>query len=203
MLTMATTIRQFWKDLNCLMEVYNANESFIDKSLERSLKIILSNSDLNHNFRLALEAVLKDVESGLSFYKSLLKNPRFFGSVEINLVKAGELCGMLDVILTYLTQDRTPTKADEYQNFYASLAICMTSGVPILSSLEIAKGYCTGELAEAVDKLHNSIKDGDCFSVPMDQSGLFCGGEVAMIDIGEQAGVLDNVLLRLAEMCRK
>ena len=62
----------------------------------------------NPKFRVMLEQMKKDLEGGKQFSESLMRYPKVFSPLYINMVKASELSGgfarMLDRIATYLTQ---------------------------------------------------------------------------------------------------
>jgi len=56
----------------------------------------------NKKFKDQLNAVVKDVESGLGLGDSLAKHPTTFSAIYVNMVKAGETGGILDDILKKL-----------------------------------------------------------------------------------------------------
>src|SRR5688572_32921744 len=62
----------------------------------------------NHKFKEMLVQMKRDVESGKQFSDALLRYPKVFSPMYINMVKASELSGgfskMLDKIATYLAQ---------------------------------------------------------------------------------------------------
>ena len=69
--------------------------------LDRSLAILLDLTD-NPRFRSILRGVLADIQSGSSFADSLAKQPRLFSRLYVNMVKAGEASGVLEMILSRL-----------------------------------------------------------------------------------------------------
>jgi len=69
--------------------------------LDRSLAILLDLTD-NQRFRSILRGVLADIQSGSSFADSLAKHPRLFSRLYVNMVKAGEASGVLEMILSRL-----------------------------------------------------------------------------------------------------
>ena len=69
--------------------------------LDRSLAILLDLTD-NQRFRSILRGILADIQSGSSFADSLAKHPRLFSRLYVNMVKAGEASGVLEVILSRL-----------------------------------------------------------------------------------------------------
>jgi len=69
--------------------------------LDRSLAILLDLTD-NQRFRSILRSILADIQGGSSFADSLAKHPRLFSRLYVNMVKAGEASGVLEVILLRL-----------------------------------------------------------------------------------------------------
>ena len=69
--------------------------------LDRSLAILLDLTD-NQRFRSILRGILGDIQGGSSFADSLAKHPRLFSRLYVNMVKAGEASGVLEVILLRL-----------------------------------------------------------------------------------------------------
>jgi type IV pilus assembly protein PilC len=63
---------------------------------------ILGNQADNPAFRKVIKAVQTDVESGSTFADALRKHPNVFDSLYVNLIAAGEVGGILDVILQRL-----------------------------------------------------------------------------------------------------
>ncbi len=63
---------------------------------------ILGNQSENPTFRKIVKTVQNDVESGSTFAEALRKHPTVFDSLYVNLVAAGEVGGILDVILQRL-----------------------------------------------------------------------------------------------------
>jgi type IV pilus assembly protein PilC len=59
----------------------------------------------NSTFRAALEEVTNDVESGQQFSEALEKHGRYFNSMFVSLVRAGEASGNLSMMLTRVAED--------------------------------------------------------------------------------------------------
>ncbi len=76
-------------------------------SLRSALEGIAEQSE-NPKFRQILMQIKQDVESGKQFSEALAKNPKLFGPLYINMVRASEMSGsfsqMLDRIAAYLAQ---------------------------------------------------------------------------------------------------
>jgi type IV pilus assembly protein PilC len=63
---------------------------------------ILGNQTPNPAFKTTIKAVQADVEGGSTFADALRRHPKIFDSLYVNLVAAGEVGGILDVILMRL-----------------------------------------------------------------------------------------------------
>ncbi len=68
----------------------------------QSLSILESQSE-NLNFAKVIGAIRKDIESGLSISDAMAKHPKVFGELYVSMIRAGELGGILDVILDRLS----------------------------------------------------------------------------------------------------
>lgn len=60
---------------------------------------ILGNQAENPHFRVILKQVQTDVESGTTFADALKKHPKVFDALFTNLISAGEIGGVLDVVM--------------------------------------------------------------------------------------------------------
>ena len=102
--------------------------------LDRSLGIL---GTLTENERLseAVKDILKRIEGGNSLAEALGNHPRIFPKLYVNMVKAGESGGFLEVILSRLAQYLQSTK--EIRDYLISvmiypLILMMVSGVSIV-----------------------------------------------------------------------
>ncbi|MCC7508844.1 MAG: type II secretion system F family protein [Planctomycetes bacterium] len=84
--------------------------------------------------------------------------------------------------------------------FTRTLGTLVTAGVPILEALNICKNAIGNViLGEAIDKVASSIKEGETIAGPLSETGLFDDIVVNMIDVGEETGELDKMLLKVAD----
>lgn len=84
--------------------------------------------------------------------------------------------------------------------FARTFGTLIESGVPHLEALDIVKASIRNVLlAEAVDRILASIREGEGIARPMGESGIFDDLIVNMVDVGEQAGELDRMLIRIAD----
>jgi len=84
--------------------------------------------------------------------------------------------------------------------FTRTLGTLVSSGVPILQALTIVKDTAGNVVvAEAVSAVHESVKEGETITAPLEASGVFPPMVVSMVDVGEQTGALPEMLLKIAD----
>ena len=92
------------------------------------------------------------------------------------------------------------TKKGTIARFTRTLGTLISSGVPILEALAIVKNAIGNEvLARAIDQVYESIREGDTISDPLAASDLFDDLVINMVDVGEETGELDKMLLKIAD----
>jgi type IV pilus assembly protein PilC len=83
--------------------------------------------------------------------------------------------------------------------FTRTLGTLISSGVPILSGLEItARTAGNRILSDAIMSARTSIREGETVAGPLKASGVFPPMVVQMISVGEQTGALDEMLTKIA-----
>lgn len=107
---------------------------------------------------------------------------------------------MLDKLLLYMPVFGTIIHKSTISRFARTLGTLIASGVPILESLSITR-EATGNdvVAKAIDDVHTSIREGESIAKPLQESGVFDDMLVNMIDIGEETGELDKMLVKIAD----
>jgi type IV pilus assembly protein PilC len=84
--------------------------------------------------------------------------------------------------------------------FTRTLGTLVSSGVPILQALNIVKETAGNVIiANAVMQIHESVKEGETITAPLEASRVFPPMVVSMVDVGEQTGALPEMLLRIAD----
>ncbi|HEX9047902.1 MAG TPA: type II secretion system F family protein [Verrucomicrobiae bacterium] len=84
--------------------------------------------------------------------------------------------------------------------FTRTLGTLVSSGVPILQALTIVKETAGNVIiAGAVNKIHESVKEGETITAPLEASRVFPPMVVSMVDVGEQTGALPEMLLKIAD----
>jgi len=85
--------------------------------------------------------------------------------------------------------------------FARTLGTLITSGVPILQSLGIVREIIGNRvIADAIGCVHDSIREGETIAAPLEDSGVFPFMVVNMIDVGEETGHLDTMLLKVGDI---
>jgi type IV pilus assembly protein PilC len=84
--------------------------------------------------------------------------------------------------------------------FTRTLGTLISSGVPILTGLEItARTSGNRVIQEAIMAARSSIREGETIAAPLRESGVFPPLVVQMISVGEETGALDDMLTRIAD----
>ena len=93
------------------------------------------------------------------------------------------------------------TRKSSISRFTRTLGTLVTSGVPILQALNITRETAGNMIiAEAISKVHDSVKEGESIVQPLEASGVFPPMVISMIDVGEETGQLPEMLLKVAEV---
>src|SRR6185503_6073843 len=91
------------------------------------------------------------------------------------------------------------TKVD-IARFSRTLGTLVSSGVPILQALTIVK-VTSGNVVvgNAVAAVHESVKEGETITAPLEASNVFPPMVISMVDVGEQTGALPEMLMKIAD----
>ncbi len=93
------------------------------------------------------------------------------------------------------------TRKSAISRFSRTLGTLVTSGVPILQALNITRETAGNHvIANAIMKVHDSVKEGESIVHPLEASGVFPPMVISMIDVGEETGQLPEMLLKIAEV---
>jgi type IV pilus assembly protein PilC len=83
--------------------------------------------------------------------------------------------------------------------FTRTLGTMLQSGVPILESLNVVARTAGNKVVEtAVFRVTDSISEGRAIAEPLEETGVFPGMVVQMINVGEATGALDIMLEKIA-----
>jgi Type II secretory pathway, component PulF len=92
----------------------------------------------------------------------------------------------------------------EVARFARTLGTLITSSVPLIGGIRIVQDIVTNQiLSEAISKIASGAKRGEGVSRPMRDTGVFPGLAVHLIEVGEETGRLDSMLLQIADVYDK
>jgi type IV pilus assembly protein PilC len=84
--------------------------------------------------------------------------------------------------------------------FARTLGTLVAAGVPILEALNITRETVGNEVvARALSQVHDSIREGESIAGPLRASGVVDPIVVNMVDVGEETGELDKMLVKVAD----
>lgn len=84
--------------------------------------------------------------------------------------------------------------------FSRTFGTLITSGVPVLQALNIVKETVGNEvLSKNVVTVHDAVREGESIARPLRESKFFPPMVVNMVDVGEETGALDNMLIKVAD----
>ena len=118
--------------------------------LLRSLRT-LSKQEKNPNLRKIMAGLAESVEGGTTFSEALSQHPKAFNKLYVNMVKAGELGGVLEVVLTRLAEF-----AEKSQRIRGKVTSAMVYPLVVLT---IAVGIVTFLMLFIVPKFEAIFKD--------------------------------------------
>ena len=81
-----------------------------------------------------------------------------------------------------------------------TLGTLLSAGVPILEAISITRDTCGNMVFEkALQKVHDAIREGEGFATPLRNARVCDAIVVNMIDVGEETGDLDKMLMKIAD----
>jgi len=84
--------------------------------------------------------------------------------------------------------------------FARTLGTLVSSGVPILQALTIVRETAGNVIiSNAVAMVHESVKEGETITAPLEASNVFPPMVISMVDVGEQTGALPEMLMKIAD----
>lgn len=83
--------------------------------------------------------------------------------------------------------------------FTRTLSTLLSSGVPLLKSLDIVRNVvANNSLEKAIDDVRDAVREGEDIATPLKKSGQFPPMVTHMIAVGEKTGELEKMLNRVA-----
>jgi len=81
-----------------------------------------------------------------------------------------------------------------------TLGTLLASGVPVLQALTIVRDTAGNSvISRAVQNIHDSVKEGETMTAPMEAARVFPPMVVSMVEVGEETGALPDMLIRVAD----
>lgn len=122
----------------------------------------------------------------------------FFGMKLIRKTDFGRAA--TDVIRTKIPVIGVLIKKTAIARFTRTLGTLVAAGVPILEAILITRDTSGNYVFEkALTKVHDSVREGESFSKPLRDSKVCDALVVNMIDVGEETGDLDAMLMKIAD----
>lgn len=82
-----------------------------------------------------------------------------------------------------------------------TLGTLLNQGVPLIASFDIALQVCKNQaIRDALGRAISKVKDGNRLSVALDAEGVFPDLALQMIQVGEETGTLDTMLLKVGTL---
>lgn len=95
-------------------------------------------------------------------------------------------------------------KAEDITNFTRQMSTMIASGLPLVDALRLLKDQANPPFKQIVEKVLSEVEGGSTLSDAMSATGnVFSNVYIALVRAGETAGVLDNVLKKLADNLEK
>jgi len=166
----------------------------------RSLRVLVHDMPWGR-LRFALQAVVSDVESGMTLSEAFARHPRVFNRLYVNMIRAGEAGGALEIILARLVASLEKPGILELARTLRMLGTMISSGVPILEALTITRDSCLNARYQSLyQRVFDSVREGDTIAQPFREAGFTPNWIINMIDVGEETGDLDSMLFNAADL---
>jgi len=95
-------------------------------------------------------------------------------------------------------------KLDEISNFTRQLSTMIASGLPLVEALRILREQSKTKMAEVVDRVLTEVEGGSSLGSALEKTGgVFTNVYIALVKAGETAGVLDEVMSKMADTLDK
>lgn len=92
----------------------------------------------------------------------------------------------------------------EMARFARTLGTLIASAVPLIAGIRIVQDIANNKIvAEGVSKIADGAKRGEGVSRPMREAGVFPALAIHLVEVGEETGRLDTMLLQVADVYEK
>lgn len=155
----------------------------IGQALPAPTQLLLSTSQAIQNYWFLLPAIPILLVFGMRLIARTEKGEKALDSFKLKMPVFGNII-----------------KKSSVARFCRTLGTLISSGVPILEALRIVRDAVGNVIiSNAIDDVHGSIREGDTIADPLRASGIFDELLVNMIDVGEETGELDKMLMKIAD----
>ena len=188
--------------------------------LVRCLRLI--RGDLgNCEITSVIDGLVQDIEGGSCLSETMkARGSDTFGPIVVNMVRAGEAGGVLDVILQRLVESAEKGTLDlshsdvldpsgtteeqviaERARLWKLMSLLISSGVPILETFGMLSDCVRLQsLKEWLEDVRETVRNGGCIAESMGRRPAeFSPFEIGTVNRGETEGNLDRLLDRLGE----
>ncbi|MGA0872638.1 MAG: type II secretion system F family protein [Phycisphaerales bacterium] len=105
-----------------------------------------------------------------------------------------------DTIIIHIPVLGNLVRKTSVARFTRTLGTLVAAGVPILEAITITRDTSGNYVYEkALNKVHDSIREGETFATPLREAKVCDSLVVNMIDVGEETGDLDVMLMKIAD----
>lgn len=107
-------------------------------------------------------------------------------------------------IFNYFRKYRERITSKDITTFTRQLSTMVNAGLPLTEALVILRSQSRGQMQKMVSQLLSEVEGGSAFSAALQKQGkVFSTTFIALIKSGELGGVLDEVLVKLADNMEK
>jgi type IV pilus assembly protein PilC len=153
------------------------------ESLPAFTRVVLGISDAIAKHFIVTALVCTAAVIGLVFFIRTRLGRRLFDRFKLNMPVLGAVISKVAI-----------------SRFTRTLGTLISSGVPILQALTIVKETSGNVIVgSAVAAVHESVKEGETITAPLEASNVFPPMVVSMVDVGEQTGALPEMLMKIAD----
>ena len=155
----------------------------INIALPLTTIILISAGDFFHEFWWLIFMAIIAIFLGFSQVGKTASGRRVYDRIRLRLPVVGKL-----------------TLKSAISRFCRTLGTLIASGVPILSSLDIARDVVGNEvLSESIGRARQDVKEGESITNPLRKEGIFPPFVLRLISSGEESGRLEEMLLKVAD----
>ncbi len=114
-------------------------------------------------------------------------------------VRSAAFRGGIMSLMQRIPRLREVLAAAEYSRLYRTLALLLHGGIPMVASLQVARGLLPAHLARRLDHVERSVSEGRTFSDSLREHGLSTAVADRFFRVGEGSGKLAEMIDRAAD----